>query len=79
MNACRRESSGVPPPNTPHRTASAVERGHWAPTRFCTRSGIRPAHVELAHFDIKQVKTIRLDEPEKLGEKLLHRILGTLG
>jgi hypothetical protein len=36
-------------------------------------------HFEGAHFDIKQVNTIVWATPEVLGEKLYHRLAGTLG
>lgn len=39
----------------------------------------RQSHFDDAHFDIKQVNSIVWDKPEQLGEKLMHRILGTLG
>lgn len=39
----------------------------------------RKSHFDQAHFDIRQVNTIVWDAPGELGEKLRHRILGTLG
>lgn len=39
----------------------------------------RTSHFKKAHFDIQQVNTITWDEPVELGERLYHRIMGTLG
>lgn len=39
----------------------------------------RKSHFKDAHFDIRQINTITWEEPADLGEKLYHRIMGTLG
>ncbi|HUU98399.1 MAG TPA: hypothetical protein VM487_21915 [Phycisphaerae bacterium] len=54
---------------------AGVARGLGIPVIHTCRAG----DFDRAHFDIKQINTIVWSEPEELGEKLYHRIAGTLG